>query len=448
MPIGTRENPSQSPAFEGLSEREIVELFQIGERRFLQSGQQLPLSQSPENPLILGVLEGRLKLLVKHDDSDREVAELTAGDWGGGADPESRADNALALERSSVLTVALKALNTADPRLRGFLERRLANGSAAESAEGPTSASGSIDRLSRYVRSRRESRCNHYEDSGLVREILEEVPYLPMYASDLAVRLRESHVSPRDAAERAKQDPSLAAAILRAVNSGRYGLRTQVADFQQAVTLLGLNQTHQIALDHSVRETLPDEPDFHALRTHALLISQICFELSRMLDPQPTPGISTLGMLHDVGRVVVQLMKRRQERYAGLADELDAAHLGALLLRRWRLPESLWRAVHFQDYPHFSPPQDIPSDCRREIGMLHLAHLCLAQLESGAVDPQDSAFLEAYWEELEVPCQDVPELAEERLLPQMTAGEHSFPEPVNQVLREATRRIRESWLAT
>lgn len=443
--VRTKSTTPPESAYEGLSEREVIEIFNVGERRTLKPGEGFPLSEVADNPLFLWVLEGRVRLLVREGSSHRLV-ELEAGDWGGSLGfAQFSADTATAIDLAQVVTIPGKALQTVDPRLQLFIQRKL-SAMAISSLRSPQSetenSEGKLSLLSRYVRKRREATWRKYVDSGLIQGIVQDVPQLPMFASNLAIRLREGGLSARETVDMAKQDPALAAAVMKAVNTRLPRLRGRVADLHQAITWLGLNQVHQLVIDHSLQKSLPDQPDFRQLRDHSLLVSMICAEVAR-LQPEGTPSrMSALGLLHQVGRCVILLLGLRHPQYRVLIDQLEHSRLGALLLRHWNLPRSIWNTLDHLAYPHFAPPAAVPSELRKDVAALYIAQLCLEHLESEQPNYFLGPFFDEYWDILELPAASLPELAEEKILPSLTGSEYSLPESVASFLGEATKRLR------
>ena len=74
------------------------------------------------------------------------------------------------------------------------------------------------------------------------------------------------------------------------------------------------------------------------------IISQIAFMLSLVSRHGHPAEVASLGLLHEIGQIVIQLLKDQNPRLAALIEVLDQAQLGSLLLKEWNLPE-LMRAV-------------------------------------------------------------------------------------------------------
>ena len=81
-----------------------------------------------------------------------------------------------------------------------------------------------------------------------------QLPTLP----NVAVRLLELSKNPEaptgDLIDLIKTDPAIVAKILKAANSSRYGVRSQVKSIEQAVPLLGRTAVSSLALSFSLAQ--------------------------------------------------------------------------------------------------------------------------------------------------------------------------------------------------
>src|SRR5690606_13656648 len=88
------------------------------------------------------------------------------------------------------------------------------------------------------------------------------------------------------------------------------------------------------------------------------------------------PLLSTVGLLHDIGKSVILLLKYQHQNMAFLLNLLDPGMIGALLLREWQIPEEIAVVLEYQNYTTLMPPESIPDEYRINTSVLHLAHLC------------------------------------------------------------------------
>ncbi len=170
------------------------------------------------------------------------------------------------------------------------------------------------------------------------------------------------------------RDPAIAARVLKIANSTFYGLSEPVVSTEDAASVLGAESLRNIALQASVMKRyecyahLPDF-DLEDLWAHSILNAQLSRALARLVpglgDASPEEFF-TCGLLHDVGKVLLidglgeeYLDVVRHARRVGKAlhvverDELGYSHVevGALLARRWELPDAVAAAIEYHHGP-------------------------------------------------------------------------------------------------
>ena len=130
----------------------------------------------------------------------------------------------------------------------------------------------------------------------------------------------------------------------------------------------------QLLINTGIQSTMPNAPEFRQLQAHSMMISILCSEVSLTLKAGSAPTLSTLGILHDIGRSVVLLLKRQHPKHDFLLGQLDADLVGMLLLREWQLSDNISSVLQYQSWPALLPPALIPAAQRESVAVLHLAH--------------------------------------------------------------------------
>lgn len=198
---------------------------------------------------------------------------------------------------------------------------------------------------------------------------------------DVFVRINEvlndAHSTAKEAAEAIGKDTSLSTKLLKLVNSAFYGFPVKVDTLSRAVTIVGSRQLTTLALGISVIALFKDLPgglvDMRSFWKHSIACGVFA---STLADPQAGGEVERLfvaGLLHDVGRLVLYrnlprhaahvlatarleriLLREAERRLLGF----DHATLAGMLLRKWRFPESLEKAVrhHHGGLAHLSMP--------------------------------------------------------------------------------------------
>lgn len=184
---------------------------------------------------------------------------------------------------------------------------------------------------------------------------------------DVFVRITEVLNDPmstaHEAAEAIGRDTGLSAVLLRLVNSAFYGFPVKVDTLSRAVTIVGSRQLTTLALGLSVLSFFKDLPgglvDMRSFWKHSIGCGVIAAALAGP-DGLEVERLFVAGLLHDVGRLVLYRCLPRHMAHilaAARAEErtlrevehralgYDHAMLGAMLLKRWRFPENLERAV-------------------------------------------------------------------------------------------------------
>jgi putative nucleotidyltransferase with HDIG domain len=165
-------------------------------------------------------------------------------------------------------------------------------------------------------------------------------------------------------------DPDLTARLLRLVNSPIYGFPSRISTVSQAISIVGMNQLHDLAIAASFIQLFRNVPqelvDMDSFWRHSVA----CGVGARILATQRRePNVERFfvaGLLHDIGRPILyqklpepSRLALEQARQSGeLLHEIEVEHfgfnhaqLGAGLLERWRLPALLQEAVAWHHQP-------------------------------------------------------------------------------------------------
>jgi HD-like signal output (HDOD) protein len=182
-------------------------------------------------------------------------------------------------------------------------------------------------------------------------------------------------------------DVALTARLLRIVNSPIYAQSRPVVTISRAVSLLGMNQVHDLCLAACLATTFsklrPRLMDVAGFWHHSLLRAIATRKLGRQSRSMDLERLFILGLLSDIGHMVIYM--RIPEEAARLIGQMDAAtvplhrieqqHLhcdyaevGAALLQRWRLPDSIWLPIAQQTAPEPGKPHALESALLNIIG--------------------------------------------------------------------------------
>jgi HD-like signal output (HDOD) protein len=434
------------PSFEGLSEKDLVSLYNVTGVKKVNAGENL-VSEGDSDSNIFLIVDGSLQLMKRRNGSADNVAVLGRGDSIPGAscfEYGVREMSAVASEALTAFVLDESRLSELPPQAQSTIYRNLNRRSARQTYDLLAAQADLLYKnkhLTSQIASFLQSRRDQHANSEMIHKLIKGIPRLPMYANRLAVVILDENVSSRDVAELAKLDPSLVSVVLKTVNSAFYGLKRKISDFQHAVLLLGLNQVYQLVMNVGIRSTMPRTPAFQELLFHSLIVSFIGFEIAQLCSQQKAVAVSTIGLLHDIGKSVVLLLKKQYPKMELLADMLDPATIGALLLKEWNIPETVCETLKYQSYPEWLPPDTIPEEYRKNVAVLFVAHLCYDYLAGKKESDLPTHLLDDYMGVLNRPEKSIGEFVEKKVYPPLDKKRKAFPEDIREFLAKSGESV-------
>jgi HD-like signal output (HDOD) protein len=222
-----------------------------------------------------------------------------------------------------------------------------------------------------------------------------KLPEIPSTVFELNEVIANPVASAEDIARVVNKSPSLAAILLKIVNSPIYAFPTQIDTIPRAVTLIGTREISDLALGISAISIFKDIPedmiDMHLFLKHSLACGIISRVLCANKDITQTEQLFVSGLLHDIGRLILykyypEQMKKiliRSESSKELLHQeekigLDCKHtdIGRDLLKKWKIPFSIGNNVFY----HHNPSD---ADNRTNATIVHLADIIVHSLEIG-----------------------------------------------------------------
>lgn len=218
-------------------------------------------------------------------------------------------------------------------------------------------------------------------------------------------------------AELVGTEPSLAAHLLKVVNSPAYGLQRRVDSLVRGVALVGARELSQIALAISVMKSLNGLPPEAFPLKKFWKHSVACAVLARLLAshrpglPQETCFVS--GLMHDIGFLLMaqsipglfgallRFSAKKNLPIELVEDKVlgwNHAELGGALFESWGFPPALVENVRYHHTPSRSPDP-------AQAAIVQLANglaICLGY-DFGLSMPSMSVIDEAAWDALSMP---------------------------------------------
>jgi putative nucleotidyltransferase with HDIG domain len=206
-----------------------------------------------------------------------------------------------------------------------------------------------------------------------------DLPTLP----DVVARVMQIVSNPLTTAEDLNQvislDQALTFKVLRLANSAYYGFPKEITHITQAVMILGFNTIRNLALSVSVHKMLFVERDkslfnYRDFWKHCVAVGVCARILSRRLGYKSEENAFTAGLLHDIGKSLLERMD-----HAGFMGAIEASRDRQAPL--WKMEQELLGVDHAVVGGRLAEIWNLPSDLRHAIEMQHRPS------EAGAPDP-------------------------------------------------------------
>ena len=209
-------------------------------------------------------------------------------------------------------------------------------------------------------------------DQERLRNRVENATNLPSLP-DVVFRINEMVGDPgtssRQVGAEIARDQVLSAKVLKLVNSGLYGFSRSITTISHAVTMLGFDAVKSLVLGSSVLDLMSGA--IPGLWEHSQACARTCGLIANHLEMPDPEEIATIGLLHDLGKVVLQktleaeykqvflrvkkadmLFYKAEEDRRVLGAGINHGTIGGWLLAKWTLPEKLVEPIMYHHNFH------------------------------------------------------------------------------------------------
>ena len=207
-----------------------------------------------------------------------------------------------------------------------------------------------------------------------IQKIEAKLPETPAIIAELNEVIADPFATSNDVAQVVNKSPSLAALLLRIVNSAYYGFPSKIDRISRAVTIIGTKEISGLALGICVMRAFDDIPadtiDMQAFIRHSLACGMVARILAALKNMEQTEQLFVSGLLHDIGKLIVfkyypdhartcllmaagsgQSVFHMEQMVIGM----NHTHIGRYLLKKWRLPLDLGNNIVFHHAPAQAP---------------------------------------------------------------------------------------------
>ena len=166
------------------------------------------------------------------------------------------------------------------------------------------------------------------------------------------------------------EDASLAARLLKLVNSPFYGFPQKIGTISEAVFLVGSQQVRDVALATTMMKTFTGIPgdlmDMEKFWMHSLACGVGAKVLAETIGEPEFERVVVAGVLHDIGRLVMYskateeskvILQRALQEHRPMVEveyeEIGCSHaeIGRALLDAWKLPQYYQEVAAFHHTP-------------------------------------------------------------------------------------------------
>jgi len=202
---------------------------------------------------------------------------------------------------------------------------------------------------------------------------IEPLQLVPSVAIKLLKLTNDENARIDDLSRIIETEPTLAAKILRNVNSAAYSLPNKIASIHRAVNILGFSTVRRIALAQLFYNKLiryNPHTKFNQLFfwQHCLFVASLSREIALELKHPDPDMVYTAGLIHDIGKVVLETYGRltyssfigtKTNLYSTIEAErnffgLTHAEIGYIFCLEWQMPDPITAVVachHSLTYP-------------------------------------------------------------------------------------------------
>ncbi len=207
-----------------------------------------------------------------------------------------------------------------------------------------------------------------------IADTIYRVRPIPQVALKIARMTNEEDYDIDEIAREIKQDQVMSARIITLSNSSFIGLRKKIDSIERALVVLGEKLLFQMVLSASLELYFSETLQGYSLCkgglfNHAMGTAMVAEELAKYTN-RASPGVAyTAGLLHDIGKVVLDQYISAALPYFYRRTQIDRVEIceaedekfgithpeaGGLLAENWSLPENLTDTIRHHHYPELA----------------------------------------------------------------------------------------------
>lgn len=243
----------------------------------------------------------------------------------------------------------------------------------------------------------------------ILEDIIEdpqEIPSLPQVFYKLMESVNNPEISLEELSKIVSYDPGLTVQILKLVNSPFYNFYQRVGSISHAIEIIGIKKLTNIVAGILVVENFKNIPEdivtMESFWAHSIATGIAAKKISERIFPDRKEEMYLLGMLHDIGSLIVykhfpEKAKIALDRCNGWGMKLNDAEdtvfgfshaqLGSSLLEKWGLQKFFKEAINYHHDPKMA------KKFYTETAILHVADYIAMSNQIGSSGESQSVYL-------------------------------------------------------
>lgn len=212
---------------------------------------------------------------------------------------------------------------------------------------------------------------------SILKDEIKHLNLIPSVALKLLNLTNDDNASIDNLSRIIETEPVLAAEILKQVNSATYALPNKITSIKRAVNMLGFSAVRQLALNQLLYSKLVQQNpaqlfDMLFFWQHCLYVASLSRRIAVALDYPDPDLVYTGGLLHDIGKIVIEnhgrltysdfIGAKNKNRHPAIEEErqffgITHAEIGYVFCLEWQLPAPISAIVA---YHHNQPAEASP----------------------------------------------------------------------------------------
>lgn len=251
-----------------------------------------------------------------------------------------------------------------------------------------------------------------------------EIPAVPMVALKVLRLVNDPNTEIEALQSAIIADQSLSARVLRIANSVYYGSRRNIDTVSDAIIMTGFSTIKNIVLAAATKDVYKKFGLLEQkLWEHSIGVSVAASILAQEVGGLSTEEATVAGLLHDVGKVVMN--NSQPERFGVLTEMVyndriayfqkerevfgfGHAEVGSLFAQRWEFPDGLVDIIRRHHYEHHDDLMDMEPARRMLCTVIALADALCVRLGVGYQGPMTDLVLK------DAECRDILKISDDR----------------------------------